>query len=480
MSRIISVDPVSRIEGHLKIETEVESNKVVNARVVGNMYRGFERFLLGRNPVDSARIAQRVCGVCHEVHGVASILALEEIFKVTPPHNGVVLRDMILGLHIVTDHLIHFYNLCLPDYVDFSVAASYTGNDPRLKDMARWIGRSGSAFITGAAQGDYIRENELVYRLTLNYFNALKIRAAAASGLALLGGKVPFIHALMPGGITTEITTDTLMKYYNVLKQTTDFVNMSFLPDVIEVARRYPEYFNIGETYNNFYANGSFQNQKGEELFQSGVLINGGLGKFDYSKVKELVDVSFYDSTGRPDENKKDAYSWIKAPRYDGLPLEVGPIARLAVLNDAGFKALLTRFGKTKVTSSTMTRLLARAYESTKICEYLFERSEDFKIGESTIHNVDLQAPVTGKGVAFSVAARGALIHEITSEKGKVTDYKMIVPSTWNFSPAAQGVPGVVEKAIAGAPVQFGGKGGSIEVGRIVRSFDPCTACSVH
>ncbi|MGE4498440.1 MAG: nickel-dependent hydrogenase large subunit [Deferribacterales bacterium] len=480
MTRILSVDPVSRIEGHLKIETEIDSGTVTRARVAGNMYRGFERMLLGRHPVDSARIAQRICGVCHEVHGVSSVMALEEIYKITPPENGLVLRDMILGLHIITDHLLHFYNLCLPDYADFSVAASYSGSDTRLKDIASWIRNSGTGFIGGAAEGDYIRDKDAVYRLALHYFEALKIRSEAASGLALLGGKVPFIHALLPGGITTEITADTLMKYYHVLEKTADFVNNSFLPDALEIARRYPQYFKIGETYNTFYAHSSFKNSKGANLFNAGVIINGERKTFDYSKVKELLSASFYDNSGRPDENRQGAYSWIKAPRYEGFPLEVGPVARFAVNNDAGFKSLLAKFGRADITSSTMSRILARAYESVRLCNYLFERSEDFRLGEPTIRPVDLQAPVTGQGVGFSVAARGALVHHITAEKGKVTDYKMIVPSTWNFGPAADGKAGVVEKAITGTPVRFGGEGGSVEVGRVVRSFDPCTACSVH
>jgi hydrogenase large subunit len=480
MSKVLLVDPVSRIEGHLKIETEVESGVVLNSRVAGNMYRGFERLLLGRHPVDSARIAQRICGVCHEVHGVSSIMALEEIYRVNPPANGLILRDLILGLHIITDHLLHFYNLCSPDYIDFSVAASYTGRDTRLKNIADWLKNSGTSFVKNPAQGNYITDKDTVYKIAVNYFEALNIRSEAASGLALIGGKVPFVHALLPGGLTTDITTDTLMKYYHVLERTADFVNNSFLPDVSEIARNYPEYFKIGETYNSFYANSAFPDAKGNNLFSAGVVVGGKKEKFDYSKVRELLNSSFYDENGKPNENKSGAYSWIKAPRYNGTPLEVGPIARLAVKDDAGFKNLLSRFGVNIITSSTMSRLLARAYESVNLCNYLFERIEDYQLHKPNIVNIDLEAPISGEGVGFSVAARGALIHHIKAEKGKVIDYKMIVPSTWNFGPSVNGTAGVVEKAINGTPVRYAGKGGSIEVGRVVRSFDPCTACSVH
>ncbi|WP_277657016.1 nickel-dependent hydrogenase large subunit [Seleniivibrio woodruffii] len=479
MSTLLSVDPVSRIEGHMSVETAVEGGRVSKVRIAGNMYRGMERLLFNRHPVDSARIAQRICGVCHEVHGISSVMALEQIFKVTPPANGQVLRDMILGLHIVTDHLLHFYNLCSPDYIDYAAAAGYSGRDANLKNISDWISSSGTMFVINKTPGDYIRDKEVARRFALHYFEALKIRAEAASGLALIGGKVPFIHALLPGGITTEITTDTLMRYYHVLTKTADFVNNSFIPDVMVLAERYPEYFRIGEAYNTFYAHTSLKSKKGW-LFNSGVIVDGQKQPFDYKKVKELLNSSFYNPDGSPNESAKGAYSWIKAPRYNGFPLETGPLARMAVNNDQGFRQFLARFGQSSIRSSVMGRLLARAYESRLLCNYLFERSEEFVIGKSTINHVDLQANVTGEGIGFSLAARGALVHHIKAYNGKVTDYRMIVPSTWNFGPTAGGKHGVAEKSILGTPVRFGGESGSIEVGRVIRSYDPCTACSVH
>lgn len=479
MSNLLSVDPVSRIEGHMSVSTVVDGGRVSKVRIAGNMYRGLERLLLNRHPVDSARIAQRVCGVCHEVHGISSITALEQIYRVVPPHNGQVLRDMILGLHIVTDHLLHFYNLCSPDYIDYTAAAGYTGNDAEMRNISDWIGSSGTKFVINKTPGDYVRDKGTARRFALHYFQTLKIRAEAASGLALIGGKVPFIHALLPGGITTEITTDTLMKYYRVLSDTAAFVNEAFIPDVMELAERYPEYFRIGGAYDTFYAHDSLKSKKGY-LFTSGVIVGGEKRAFDYKMVKEFLNSSYYNPDGSPNESAKGAYSWIKAPRYNGFPLETGPLARAAVSDDSGFRQLLARFGQNSIRSSVMGRLLARAYESRKICNYLFERSEDFVLGKPTIAHVDLQKKLTGEGIGFSLAARGALIHHIKAYDGRVTEYKMIVPSTWNFGPTAAGKHGVAEKAVLGTPVRFGGDSGSIEVGRVIRSFDPCTACSVH
>jgi Ni,Fe-hydrogenase I large subunit len=477
MSNIIKMDPITRIEGHMSVETSVGRGRVTEVKISGNMYRGFERMLIGRHPVDSARIAQRICGVCHEVHGVSSVMALEQIFGVTPPHNGLVLRDMILGLHIITDHLLHFYNLCLPDYVDLSAAAGYTGRDKALRDISDWLSSSGTKFLINKTEGNYIKDAGSARRFVLNYFQALKIRSEAASGLAILGAKVPFIHALLPGGITTEMTPDTIMKYYKSLEKTADFVNSSFLPDVMEIAERFPEYFDIGEAYNTFYAHSAFTSKKGT-LFTQGVIADGKKQDFDYSKVKELIDSSYYKPDGSPDENAKGAYSWIKTPVYDGIPLETGPLARAVISDDAEFKKAMSKLGQKDMKSSVMGRILARATESVKLCEYLFARTEEFVMGDPSIKSIDLSKPVSGEGIGFSIAARGALIHHIKASKGKVTDYKMIVPSTWNFGPSVGGKPGVAEKAVLGTPVNY--EGSSVEVGRVIRSFDPCTACSVH
>ncbi|MBT4513342.1 MAG: nickel-dependent hydrogenase large subunit, partial [Chloroflexi bacterium] len=102
---------MTRIEGHMDVETTINNGRVVDARIKGKMFRGLENLLAGRHPVDALRITQRVCGVCHEVHGIASSLALEELYGVNPPRNGRILRDMILALHLATDHLLHFYTL---------------------------------------------------------------------------------------------------------------------------------------------------------------------------------------------------------------------------------------------------------------------------------------------------------------------------------------------------------------------------------
>ena len=485
MPKTIKVDPITRIEGHMKVETELENGFVSNARVSGEMFRGFETFLLNRHPFDAARIAQRVCGVCHEVHGIASIKAIEELYGIEPPKNGKIVRDLILGLHLVTDHLLHFYHLSLPDYIDFTKILEYKGNDPFLNNVKTWVVKSKPKFILERNEGRYLSNTSQCLGMTANYLEALKIRSEGGSGIAILGAKAPFAHAILPGGIVNEINLDKLAKYQEVLERVYSFVINSYIPDVMNVAAAFGEYFDIGVAHNNFFTNTTFD-LLGKPLFNAGVSINGVMEQFSFSNVEEKTGSSFYSSGMKPDPKKDGAYSWIKSPRYKNMPMEVGPLARMIVNQDKDFSKALITLGQLKNTgdvknlkSSTMGRIVARAYESKLICEHLERLIQEFKVGEPTYVDADLSKKVNGKGTGLSLAARGALIHQIEASDGKITKYNMIVPSTWNFGPAEGGNRGVVEQALVGTPVASNSKDG-IEIGRVIRSFDPCTACAVH
>lgn len=477
MSRTVSIEPVTRIEGHLKVETKVDNGRVSDAFVSGQMYRGFEKFLEGRHPVDAARIAQRVCGVCHEVHGIASTMALEKLYKNPAPRNGHILRDMILGLHLITDHFLHFYTLSVPDYVDFTQLLSYQGRDTDLLNLKRWVAQSRPQFVLKRTRGNYLTNTSTAINICANYFKALKIRSEGAAGIAIIGAKAPFAHAILPGGITTDITPDTLLYYQKVLDDVKNFTFNNYIPDVMAVAGHFHEYFNMGSSYNNFYAHRTF-NALGHALFKGGILINGHKTPFNFSKIKEHYDTSFYDADGYPNPDKKGAYSWIKAPRYDGEPLETGPLARMIVCGNGYFHKLMGQLNA-PVRSSAMARHVARAAEVNTILAHMYALLDAYRFGEPNIHQIDFSKKVSGRGIGFSIAARGALIHDIQASNGKITRYNMVVPSTWNFSPTSGGKKGVVERALIGTPVSGSGED-SIEVGRIVRSYDPCTACSVH
>ncbi|PLX76592.1 MAG: hypothetical protein C0615_06470 [Desulfuromonas sp.] len=478
MSKKISIDPVTRIEGHLAVETKIEAGKVTDARIAGQMYRGFENLLLGRHPIDAARITQRICGICHEVHGIAASMALENLYGLQPTQNGLILRELILGLHLVTDHIFHFYQLTLPDYVDFGRLQNYRGGDSRVKKLAGIF--NGSNVFTSGMITDSFDDTGLTVEMALGYAEAINIRKQAGSGLASLGGKVPFCHTILPGGLTTDITSDRLMNYANALSATTDFIRRFYLPQAIELAQHFRHYFELGQSHGNFYGNGGFSLSK-NQLYSGGILRAGKRPvRTQFAKIKETVEATYLDPDGTPRAKKEGAYSWVKAMHYDGLPMEVGPLARLAVNNDREFAELLKPFKQEPTHSSVMTRILARAQEALKICFYLPELLHQYDLQGETINPPDMLAKPTGNGQGMSLAARGALNHQVTTENGKVTRYRLQVPSAWNFGPTAGGHRGTVEQALIGTPVNKKDGETAIEIGRIVRSFDPCLACAIH
>lgn len=479
MAKFLTIDPLTRIEGHLKIETEIDGDTIVDARVGGVMYRGLEKILKGRHPFDAARITQRTCGICHEVHGVASVLALEQLYRVDVPYNGKLLRDLILGLHIVGDHIFHFYQLCLADYVDFSLLKSYSGNDHRIIKLSNWLKLQPNSFFSRESSDLYLKDKELSFEMALSYFEALEIREIAASGLGILGGKVPFAQAIMPGGLTTHVTSGRLVQFFNALNKTSDFIENIYMPHVKHLAHKFPEYFSMGLTDCGFLGYTTFQMLE-KPLFRGGVHIAGERVDFDPALISEKVERSFFQKNGSIAPEKNGAYSWIKVPNYADKVMEVGPLARLINNNDQDFSTLLGSFGQQGLRSSVMSRLLARAFESKMICDHLKLLFENYRMGEPTIAAVDLDKKVTGEGRSYSIAARGDLSHAIQAVDGKVTGYRMLVPSAWNFGPSTSEHKGVVESALIGTRLEQGDASKSLIAGRIVRSFDPCIACAVH
>ena len=202
-----------------------------------------------------------------------------------------------------------------------------------INTLKNWVIKTKPEFVLKRNTGNYISDKNTCLTMINNYFQALKIRSRGASGMALIGAKAPFSHAVLPGGVTTDITPDRLMQYFNVLEEIKNFAINHYIPDVIELASRYPEYFNIGVSYDSFYANETF-NALGNPVFKGGVVMNGSDKSFSFENVKEFYDSSFYNPSGDPQPDKSGAYSWTKSPRYSGEPVEVGPLARMIVNKD--------------------------------------------------------------------------------------------------------------------------------------------------
>lgn len=502
-TRVI-VDPVTRIEGHLKIEVEVEDGKVKDARVAGEMFRGFEMILKGRHPLDAQQITQRICGVCPASHAQASTLNLDCAFGVHPPDNGRIIRNLILGANFIQSHILHFYHLAALDYVDITAILKYTGSDRKLNKIKDWAGGEVASKRWNALapflprmKGDYIKDTDLNIAAIAHYVEALDMRRKAHEALAIFGGKMPHEIAIFPGGVSERPAVDKIAAYLSYMKELQSFIDKVYIPDVVAVAKAYRQYFNIGKGSGNLVAYGVFEkNNEGTKKFMGpGVYVNGKVEKFDQSKIAEYVGFSRYSSaSGRhpsrgetePDAAKKKGYSWLKSPRYGGAVCEVGPLARMGVAyltgNNEKAKKLVADTMKAlgiKVADlfSVLGRHAARALEAKLVADACAEWVMQLKPGKPV--HTKYEVPDESTGMGLTEAPRGALGHWIGIRNKKIDRYQCVVPTTWNCSPRDdKGNLGPVEQALIGCPVAD--TDNPIEPLRVVRSFDPCIACAVH
>jgi len=504
MARTITVDPVTRIEGHLKIEATVDDGVVKDAKSSGTLFRGFEILLQGRDPRDAQRITQRVCGVCPTAHATASTLNLDSAFGISGqvPDNGRIIRNLIFGSNFLQSHILHFYHLAALDFVDVTAAADYKGGDAGLKSLSEFLARGEPGPFVPRYEGDYRFDKATNQELARHYLLALDMRRLSQELLAMFGGKMPHNSSIVPGGVTQNPTVDKIAGFVWRLAKLRDFVDNVYIPDVIAVAKTYPDYFQIGAGPGNFLAYGVFELDgtepdyaKRKRLTAQGALEGMSvLHDLDPDQITESVTHSWYEgaeplhpSQGRtiPAAKKQAGYSWIKSPRYSGQVYEVGPLARTLVSYFAGREqivsmvdGLLAEFGaEPGVLNSTLGRHAARALETKLVADSMAEWVLQLKPGEPVCAYYDM--PEQAQGMGITDAPRGALGHWMQIEDGKIANYQLVVPTTWNCSPKdEQGQHGPLEQAMIGTKVKD--PDNPYELVRIVRSFDPCLACSIH
>jgi len=499
MAKII-IDPLTRVEGHLRIDTRVEDGKVVDSWCKGEMFRGFETLLLGRDPFDAPVITQRICGVCPVSHAVASSLCLEDALGIVVPDNGKMMRNLVLGANYLQSHILHFYQLSALDFINVEDILAYSGSDAKLLEVQEWAKQElNSNRVLPVApflpklKGDYPKDKKWNLNALGHYLEALDMRQEAHSMAALFGGKMPHTASLLPGGVTTGVDAATVENFRSRLKRIKRFIEKVYLPDILDVARLYPSYANIGKGVSRFLSYGVFQEGSGTWL-PGGVLKDGVLSPLNTDLIGEDVSKSYYHaspsdhpSSSRTDVHvhKEGAYTWIKAPRYNGESYEVGPLARLLVASAAGDSEVTAAVGgllaqsglKTSQLNSALGRHAARALEALLVAQRMERWLDALQPGQPTVG--EYLGNKDRKGEGLTEAPRGALGHWISIEKGKIGGYQNVVPSTWNFSPRdANGAFGPVEHSLIGTPVDVAYQG--LEVARVVRSFDPCIACAIH
>lgn len=506
-SQKVLIDPLTRIEGHLSIEMDVQDGKVVDAKCRGDMYRGYESILQGRNPVDAQQIVMRICGVCPVSHGQASSRCLDDAFNIKPTKNGRLLRNLILGANYLQSHILHFYHLGALDYVDITAILKYKGSDDGMLRIKSWVDNEFKVKknrvdeLTAAGpflpryEGDfYIKNTDINLDAIAGYVKALDIRQKAHQMVAAFGGRAPHPIAMVPGGVTTEPTSERIKIYKKNLKEVEEFVNEVYINHVIAVAKAYPEYFKLGK-YDSFMSYGLFDKDEDRKnfMFEQGLVYGNKLEKLDTSKIREQVKYARYKSGSNlhplkgetvGDPNKSGAYTWVKAPRYDDKPMEVGPLARIVVALNSGNKdvkkeleAVLKVFNaEVPAALSALGRHASRAIEAKLIAKQCYEWLDDLDSGKT---RTSYDIPDEGEGEGLIEAPRGALGHWIVVKDKKIANYQAIVPTTWFCSPKDdKGVRGPVETALIGTPISD--PKNPIEAARVVRSFDPCLACAIH
>lgn len=503
MGEKVIIDPVTRIEGHLKIEIEVENNSVKDAWLSGTMARGFEILLQGKDPRDAQRVTQRICGVCPTPHTMASVGALDSAFSVELPENARLIRNLILGSNWIQSHILHFYHLVALDYLDITAIANYGGADPQLLEVkgkiAKLSANQDTYPLTPRYQPDEfsVSDPTVVITAVAHYLEALEMCKKAHVMLAILGGKMPLHVTTVVGGVTQFPTIDKIAAFRANLLELQDWISNIYLVDVLHFGTGPLLALGqqgVGKGVGNFLSYGGFDLDKAgsEKLFPRGAIFDSKISqveKVDINRIKEEVKYSWYtDACGekKPAEGKTEykvvkdkAYSFLKAPRYDGKPMEVGPLARLLVKQDKTLLSLVKDYG---IQVGALARVAARAVEcklvADSMIEWLDELVENIKSGNTDICH-QREVPSTGDGLGLVEAPRGALGHWIDIKGGKIARYQCVVPTTWNGSPRDnKNKRGPIEEALVGTPVT--NVENPINVVRVVRSFDPCIACAVH
>jgi [NiFe] hydrogenase large subunit len=535
MGNRIVVDPITRIEGHLRIEVEVEGGKVVNAWSSASMFRGIEMILQGRDPRDAHHFVQRSCGVCTYVHSIASVRAVDDAFGVKIPKNARLVRNLLHAAQFQHDHLVHFYHLHALDWVDIvsalkadphktaaladNVSNAKVGGAAYYKQVQQRI----QTFVDSGQLGPFANAywGHPAYKLPpeanlmacAHYIEALRLQARTARLHAIFGGKNPHPQSLVVGGVTCAkdvLTPDRLAEFLYITKETQDFIKNVYLPDLMAIAGFYKDWGAIGGT-TNFLAWGEFPltDKEPDSLYMPrGVVMKRDLADIpmaDQAKVTEDVTRGWYESgdakhpydgeTKPLKENPKyrpgdGKYSWSKAPRYDDEPMEVGPLARVLVAYGKGHKDIkpivdgaLAQLGvPAGALFSTLGRTAARCIETVAIGDamqdWFMELVENVKSGDTKTYEPH-EIPDKAMGVGLNDVPRGALGHWIKVEGKKIANYQYVVPSTWNLGPrCAKGKPSPVEEALIGTPVADPKQ--PLEIIRTVHSFDPCIACGVH
>ncbi|MCX6075001.1 MAG: nickel-dependent hydrogenase large subunit [Campylobacterales bacterium] len=542
-NRKIVIDPITRIEGHLRIEVEIDEENIVReAWASGQLFRGIETIVKGRDPRDVGLIAQRICGVCTNVHYRASISAVEDAYGITIPRNAEIIRNLVTLSLFVQDHIVHYYHLHSLDFVDITSALNadcvkaseeakewcdhpYRNSPEHLQSIQEKLGSFVKAGRLGLFANGYWGHS--AYKLTAeqnlvhmnHYLEALTLQRDLSKAVAIFAGKTPHPQNLVVGGVTSVadmLNPQRLNDFLFIIKEVREFIERAYIPDMMMIVDGYRESIDAGEgrASGNFMGCGGYRFGEGHVLFEKGVIRGHDFDHievFDESKITEEASRAWYENDAplSPYEGEttpfytdlnddgtlksEGKYTWVKAPRYDGAVMEVGPLARMIIgvakkspIIFPYMERFMRKTGMELINfSTTVGRNAARAVEAQICCDYLFDMMSDLieniKYYDETTWTKYIfeELPTQAKGRGLFEVPRGVLGHFVRIEDSKVANYQAVVPTTWNASPKdAKNSRGAYEESLIG--LKLSDPSAPLEVLRVIHSFDPCLACAVH
>lgn len=566
----VVVDPVTRIEGHMRCEVNIDSGNVIrNAVSTGTMWRGLEVILKGRDPRDAWAFVQRICGVCTGTHALTSVRAVEDALGIKIPENANSIRNIMQLSLQIHDHLVHFYHLHALDWVNpvnalkadakatselqQKVSPHHPKSSPGyFRDIQNRIKRFVESGQLGPFKNGYwtnpayLLPPEADLMAVTHYLEALDFQKEIMTVRTIFGGKDTHPNWLV-GGVPCAINMDgplaagapinmeRLNYVSGVINRTLEFIDNVYIPDVIAIGSFYKGWlYGGGLSGKSVLAYGDIPDRANDYsaknlMMPTGAIIDGKLGEVhpvdlrDPAQIQEFVPHSWYkypdetkglhpwDGITEPlyklgpnakgtktniiqiDEGAK--YSWIKAPRWRGHAMEVGPLARYVVgyaqkhpeIKEQVDSTLAALQVPLDALFSTLGRTAARALEAqwaARKQKYFFDKLiTTIKAGDSNTANTEKFDPKTwpaeAKGVGFTEAPRGALAHWIRIKDTRIENYQCVVPTTWNGSPRdSQGNIGAFEASLMNTKVERAEE--PVEILRTLHSFDPCLACSTH
>lgn len=521
----ITIDPVSRIEGHLRITAIVEGGRVTDAWNSATQFRGFEIFMRGRDPRDAWHYGQRICGVCPTPHALAAVQASERAMGIDKiPDAARLVRNMMEASHVGYDHILWFYILNAFDYVNVPDALNARPTLPSLKrvqEQVKAVVDSGQLgpFANGFwDHPGYRLDPDENLELTAHYLQSIEVQQKANDAAARLGGKFPMIMNLTPGGVTQLPTEEEILFYRDRMQEVQEFVNNVMVQDLLMVAPAYLDHARFGKGVGNYLTWGLFEAESQEmkdrffppgAIFESDLTnvedvnpnnvkfytrhswydddMGGGKGPFDAAQDINKINYTELEPIDKADGPVEGKYDWTKAVRYGdrSAPMEVGPLADMLVAYVRGHEDVraavdtvleaIGQAGRPQVLMSALGRIAARVVRAKVNADNALRWSDEL-LGAIRGRNIevaiDRAVPDSGEGVGTIAAPRGALSHYMRIEGGRIGKYAAIPASNWNLSPRDDdNRRGPVEAALIGTPVADPER--PLEILRVVHTFDP-------